>query len=96
MLETLQLGRTFGKCLGSLGSRKVGVKHSCCLRVIILMTIYDAGIAQESRRYLLRGPDVPCNEQNHPHGSGGSVGYFAVVSLQHAALAEVTVQEYMT
>lgn len=88
MLETLQLGRTFGKCLGSLGSRKVGVKHSFSLRVVILMTLYNAGIAQESRRYLLRGPDAPCNEQNHLHESGGTVGYYAVVSLQHSALAE--------
>lgn len=55
MHEILQLGRTFGKCLSSLGSRKVGVKHSCSLRVIIVITLYDAGIAQESQRYLLMG-----------------------------------------
>lgn len=52
MHEILQLEEGVGKCLSSLGSRKVGVKHSCNLGVIIVTTLYDMGMAQESQSYL--------------------------------------------
>lgn len=55
MHEILQLEEGVGKCLSSLGSRKVGVKHSCNLGVIIVTTLYDMGMAQESQSYLWTG-----------------------------------------